>query len=404
MRRLLSVLFFYSFLCACCFASTSSTLGYVEPSSTVIRLNNSDLSTYRILDSDYIPVSSLASLGHSITFDSASNIATIGPSQGVSSSTTPSSFDYLVGSPFTYFDGTVNFNGFITHAIFCEGRTLIPIGALRQCYMISIDGSIYTLTPKEAPSFTVDSSMLVNPFEFSTEFQVTDLYFDDGFISITSDYTLDAYQTLERTPAAITPSALYISSRVTSATNTTLNYSDNNFYGQLNTSLLETYAYALKPRATESFGDPISIPEIREIEAFVNAQGLSSPTPFLVYTDLANQRTYIFEGNKGNWRLLKHFVCSTGRSYTPTPKGTFNLTHKVPYFGVEKGYRCKNAFGFIGTSYLYHSILFDRTGSYLLENEGVLGQPASQGCIRFSEKNSEWFYNTLLPRTTVFIN
>lgn len=139
-------------------------------------------------------------------------------------------------------------------------------------------------------------------------------------------------------------------------------------------------------------------------EDTVNTKNLHSTTPYLVWTNIASQKTYIFEGSQGHWQLIKHFVCSTGRDHTPTPKGEFQLTRKVPYFGVEKGYRCKNAFGFIGTTYLYHSIIFDKSGSYLLEDKGVLGTKASEGCIRFSVENSEWFYNNMVSGTKVWIN
>ena len=94
----------------------------------------------------------------------------------------------------------------------------------------------------------------------------------------------------------------------------------------------------------------------------------------------------------------------TERDSTPTPTGTFALTYKVPSFGQNKGYCCKYAFGFIGTNYLYHSIIFDRTGTYLLEGKGVLGKKASQGCIRFSAENAKWFYDHLISGSTVYIS
>jgi lipoprotein-anchoring transpeptidase ErfK/SrfK len=143
-------------------------------------------------------------------------------------------------------------------------------------------------------------------------------------------------------------------------------------------------------------------PSKEQIEAFINEQDISSKTTYLVWTDLYRQQTYILKGSKNNWQLIKTLLCSTGRNITPTPRGAFELTNRVPYFGVDKGYRCKNAFQIFG-DYLYHSIIFDVTGTRLLEGKGVLGHRASQGCIRFSEEESLWFYNTMQPGTRVWI-
>ncbi|MDF2612622.1 MAG: L,D-transpeptidase [Clostridia bacterium] len=140
-----------------------------------------------------------------------------------------------------------------------------------------------------------------------------------------------------------------------------------------------------------------------QIEDFINCQDISSKTMYLVWTDLYRQKTYIFKGQKNEWQLIRTLLCSTGKNTTPTPRGKFTLTNRVPYFGVDKGYRCKNAFQIFG-DYLYHSIIFDVTGTRLLEGKGVLGHRASHGCIRFSEEDSLWFYNTMKSNTTVWIN
>lgn len=143
-------------------------------------------------------------------------------------------------------------------------------------------------------------------------------------------------------------------------------------------------------------------PTNEEIESYINKQNIDSNTQYLVWTDLYRQRTYIFKGSKNNWKLIKNLLCSTGKNKTPTPKGLYELQAKVPYFGVEKGYMCKNAFQIYG-DYLYHSIVFDKTGKRLLEGKGVLGHQASEGCVRFSEEDSLWFYNTMTKGTRVWI-
>lgn len=141
-----------------------------------------------------------------------------------------------------------------------------------------------------------------------------------------------------------------------------------------------------------------------EIEQYINKQNLSSKTPYLVWTDLHRQRTYIFKGKQNQWRLINNLHSSSGMDITPTPRGSYTIHTRVPAFGYGKGYLAKNAYGFIGTKYLYHSVLYNSTGQYLLEGRGVLGTKASQGCIRFSPEDSVWFYKTMPPGTAVYIN
>lgn len=141
-----------------------------------------------------------------------------------------------------------------------------------------------------------------------------------------------------------------------------------------------------------------------EIEDHINATQLDSDTNWLVWTSLIRQETYVFKKNKDVWKLEKRLLSSSGAPRTPSPKGFYKLTMKVPSFGQNKGYMCKTAFGFIGTNYLYHSLVFDITGSYLLGGKGVLGTMVSNGCIRFSPEEAKWFYDNLEPNTTVWIN
>ena len=139
-----------------------------------------------------------------------------------------------------------------------------------------------------------------------------------------------------------------------------------------------------------------------EIEAFANSKNLSSATNYLVWTDIYRQRTYVFQGSKNNWKLIKNFLSITGKDTTPTPRGTYVLNAKVPSFG--SGYKAKNAYGFIGTTYLYHSVLYDNSGSYVLSNNNTPGYKNSAGCIRLAPADSLWLYNTIPRGTTAYIN
>ncbi len=142
-----------------------------------------------------------------------------------------------------------------------------------------------------------------------------------------------------------------------------------------------------------------------EIEKYINKQDISSNTQYLVWTDIYRQTTYVLKGSKNSWELIRRMPCSTGENTTPTPRGFYTLNAKVPSFGQSKGYCCKNAFGFIGTVYLYHSVLFDTSGSYIISGKRELGvEKASHGCIRLTPEDSKWMYNTVSQGTKAWIN
>ncbi|HQD50046.1 MAG TPA: L,D-transpeptidase family protein [Defluviitaleaceae bacterium] len=137
-----------------------------------------------------------------------------------------------------------------------------------------------------------------------------------------------------------------------------------------------------------------------QLEAYVKLKGFTSNTNYFVWTDLDRQMTYVFKKENNEWKLIRNMLCSTGKNITPTPRGFFTIKERGAYFG--KGYMCKNWVQIWG-DYLYHSVIMDPTGSYVLEGN-VLGKRASQGCIRFSLEDSKWFYDTIPRNTTVWIN
>ena len=139
-----------------------------------------------------------------------------------------------------------------------------------------------------------------------------------------------------------------------------------------------------------------------ELEQFINHKEIKSSTPYFSWTDLYHQRTYVFEGENHNWKLVQRFVCSSGKNENPTPRGMFEVNYAIPYFGVDKGFRCKYAL-VLYRDYMYHSVMFDKDGHYVKEGAYTLGQRASHGCVRCSEADSYWLYTNLPIDTTGWI-
>lgn len=138
-----------------------------------------------------------------------------------------------------------------------------------------------------------------------------------------------------------------------------------------------------------------------DMNRFVNDNNIKSPTINLITTDLINKLTYVFEKDQnGQWNQLYKWSSTVGEASTPTIEGTFYISGRKPYFGSDE-YRVKYATRIRG-SYYYHSILFDPTGTEIIN--ATLGEALSHGCIRLAVENAQWIYDNILDATAVVIN
>lgn len=137
-----------------------------------------------------------------------------------------------------------------------------------------------------------------------------------------------------------------------------------------------------------------------DMTKFVNQNNIKSPTNNLLVTDLKNKYTYIFKKDNNSWVQLFKWKCTVGKPSTPTITGIFYIDGRKPYFGTDE-YRVKYATR-IKDGYYYHSVLYDSTGSYIID--GRLGKALSHGCIRLDTENAKWIYNNILDTTTVVIH
>ena len=139
-----------------------------------------------------------------------------------------------------------------------------------------------------------------------------------------------------------------------------------------------------------------------DIEDYITLNHMTSKTDYLIWTDLYRQRVYVLKKAVGAWQLQKICVCSSGKNTFPTPAGRYELQYSIPYFGLQKNFRCKNALVFF-RDYMFHSIIFDSTGTYIKSGKYQLGQRVSHGCVRLSEEDSAWLYYHIPLKTTVWI-
>ncbi|MGH4052821.1 MAG: L,D-transpeptidase family protein [Clostridium sp.] len=135
------------------------------------------------------------------------------------------------------------------------------------------------------------------------------------------------------------------------------------------------------------------------LENLVNSRNLSSSTTYFVWIDLPKQKVNIFKGSNKKWKLVKSMSCSTGKTSTPTVKGKFTVGSKGSYFISSGGARCKY-YTQISGNYLFHSVLYDRKGNYIIDN--TLGVPVSHGCVRLALSNAKFIYDNIPARTLIW--
>ena len=131
------------------------------------------------------------------------------------------------------------------------------------------------------------------------------------------------------------------------------------------------------------------------------AQGYSSKTGYLIMVSYDDHIVSIYSGAQNNWKRIKRFSCAMGSSSTPTPTGVYSVTSKIYSFGDGANYTCYYATGFVGTTYLFHSVLYD-AGTFNLQ-DGRLGLNISHGCVRLDINDAKWIYDNIPYGTTVVI-
>lgn len=137
-----------------------------------------------------------------------------------------------------------------------------------------------------------------------------------------------------------------------------------------------------------------------DMTKFANDNNIKSPTDYLLVTDLKNKYTYVFNKENKIWKQIYKWKCTVGKPQTPTITGIFYIDGRKPGFGTDD-YSVKYATRIRG-GYYYHSVLYDPTGSYIID--GRLGKALSHGCIRLDTDNAEWIYKNILDTTAVFIH
>ena len=134
-------------------------------------------------------------------------------------------------------------------------------------------------------------------------------------------------------------------------------------------------------------------------EYYVNTvKGYSSSTQYLIWISLYTQRVNVFQGSKGNWKLVKCFPCSSGRNTCPTPVVSVKVLRRSPKWYFD-GY------------YVHHVTIFDESRAFHSRpyyNNGTvkdyaMGYPASDGCVRMLDDDCTWIHQNIPDGTAIEI-
>ncbi len=135
-------------------------------------------------------------------------------------------------------------------------------------------------------------------------------------------------------------------------------------------------------------------------EAFVNQlHDYSSSTRYLIWVNLFSTTVNIFEGSKGEWKLIKSDECAIGAASTPTRQGTFSIYAKTYYWTFDDS-RCYYVSLFDGGIALHTRLKYINSGSYVNPN---LSAMLSHGCVRCPDEVAQFIYNNCPIGTRVVV-
>lgn len=270
-----------------------------------------------------------------------------------------------------YGPGTISFNKYFTVNTVLSGD--IPEGT-------EVDYK-WTLAGKDVKSGKVVISSS-NPPVLSYYFSYTGAVADTLSVGLRLEYTTTEgeHQVLDAKPVTVKPdksSAEYIKSIVNSVTTT--------YKGNRTTQWAIDHDYSKTVK-----------------ETFVNYKGYSSSSQYLIWVNIGTQHTMVFQGSKGNWKLIRSGLVSTGANDC-TPRGTFKTTYKQTNWTTDT-YTVKPIVRFYGGGYAMHSRLYYPNTTNLKPGSGNgVGYPLSHGCVRMQADDITWIYNNIPNGTTVVV-
>lgn len=118
-----------------------------------------------------------------------------------------------------------------------------------------------------------------------------------------------------------------------------------------------------------------------------------------IQVNLSEQKVYI----QDNGNTVYTMIASTGMNDS-TPHGDYTIGMRGENFYNPNERMGANYWtGFIGGTYLFHTVPTDVNGNYIETEADKLGVPASHGCVRLSISDAKWIHDMIPSGTPVHI-
>jgi LysM repeat protein len=177
--------------------------------------------------------------------------------------------------------------------------------------------------------------------------------------------------------------------------------------GETLTSIAASYGVSVWTLATVNNLSSLSILYVDQELSIPGQSTLLSPSTVSdkntrqIIVDISDQRTYVYSDG----RLLWSFVSSTGVAGADTWRGNFTILNKIQRaYAATWNLEMPNWLGFYWAGSLqngFHALPILWNGQRLWE--GLLGQPASYGCVILSQEDSQTLYDWALIGDAVVV-
>lgn len=141
--------------------------------------------------------------------------------------------------------------------------------------------------------------------------------------------------------------------------------------------------------------------QIQDVSSIIGKQ-----SSYTIYVNKVKNQVTVYAKDGNVYIPVKSFICSVGRSVTPTPNGTFNTKCKYRWQEMMGPSWGQWVTRITWDGILFHSVFYNSTNdnnSLSVTAYNNLGQPASHGCIRLTAGDAKWLYDNCAVGSKVVI-
>lgn len=145
-----------------------------------------------------------------------------------------------------------------------------------------------------------------------------------------------------------------------------------------------------RSEAVKEYNDTIS-------KAYM-VNGIGSRTNYLIWVSKYEYTVRVYQGQKGDWQLIKSYPCAIGAPGTPTVTGQFEYIEKQAYWNYGS-YYCGPIMRFYNGYALHSTLQYWNGGAY----DGRVGMMISHGCVRMNPPDINWLADNIPLHTRIYI-